>query len=244
MGFPVALWMRITSIASERSSGGKIEGRRPASIVLPVPGGPLRRLLWAPAAATTSALTASAWPRTSLRSGPCLDMLVCARLGSGMRSALPPLRTRAALDRRSTTPTESPSTSVASRARGGPRTSIANPAFLVASATASVPWHARTSPSSESSPKSACVSSSSLEICPLAASIPHASARSKPGPTFGTSAGARFAVIRLAGNWKPEFSSAACTRSRASRTAASASPTIVNAGNPGLMSISTLTARA
>jgi len=36
---------------------------------------------------------------------------------------------------------------------------------------------------------------------------------------------------------------AACTRSRASRTAASASPTIVNPGRPGRMSTSTLTCR-
>jgi hypothetical protein len=237
--------MRITSIASERSSGGRIDGKRCASIVLPVPGGPLSRLLWLPAAAIRSARTASGRPRTSLRSG--LSRVVCPlaiRLDSGRGSGAPPLSTRAALDRRSTTPRLRPSTSVASRAPAGPRTSMSSPAFLVASATARVPWLARTSPSSESSPKRAWVSSSSLGICPLAASTPHASARSNPGPTLGTSAGARLAVMRRAGNSKPELSTAAWTRSRASRTAASARPTIAKAGRPGRISTSTLTARA
>ncbi len=35
---PATLWMRVTSIASARVSGGRIVGRRRASIVLPVPG--------------------------------------------------------------------------------------------------------------------------------------------------------------------------------------------------------------
>ena len=52
------LWMRVTSIASARLRGGRIEGMRCASIVLPVPGGPLSRLLWPPAAAMIIALTA------------------------------------------------------------------------------------------------------------------------------------------------------------------------------------------
>ena len=34
------LWMRVTAIASSRVSGGRIDGSRRASIVLPVPGGP------------------------------------------------------------------------------------------------------------------------------------------------------------------------------------------------------------
>src|SRR3954471_5060988 len=49
--------------------------------------------------------------------------------------------------------------------------------------------------------------------------------------------------MRLAGNAKPEFTSAAWTRSRASRTALSARPTTVNAGRPSRMSASTQTRR-
>ena len=52
-----------------RSSGGRIEGRRRPSIVLPVPGGPASSRLWPPAAASSSARRARSWPRTSARSG-------------------------------------------------------------------------------------------------------------------------------------------------------------------------------
>lgn len=136
----MTLWMRITSIASVRSKGGRIDGKRCASIVLPVPGGPLNRLLCAPAAAIVSASIASGRPRTSLRSRPTrrapeLGM----RPGFGSGSGVPPPSTRAAPESRSTTPTFRPSTNMASRARGGPSTSMSIPAFLLASATASVP---------------------------------------------------------------------------------------------------------
>ena len=47
--------MRVTSIASALLSGGRIDGSRCASIVLPVPGGPLSSTLCAPAAAITIA---------------------------------------------------------------------------------------------------------------------------------------------------------------------------------------------
>ena len=50
-------------------------------------------------------------------------------------------------------------------------------------------------------------------------------------------------MIRRSGNVKPELRIAARTRSRDSRTAASPSPTIVNAGRPGRMSTSTHTWR-
>jgi hypothetical protein len=160
----VTLWMRVTSIASVRVSGGRIEGSRCASIVLPVPGGPLSRVLWAPAAAIVSDRTAWGRPRTSARSIAWRTLAGRARVGAGSGSGAPPQRTRAALDRHSATPTSKPSTSVASRARGGPSTSVLKPALLVASATASVPWQARTWPSSASSPNSACVSSNSCEI--------------------------------------------------------------------------------
>ena len=44
-----------------------MEGRRLASMVLPEPGGPIMRMLWLPAAATSSARLAVCWPRTSLK---------------------------------------------------------------------------------------------------------------------------------------------------------------------------------
>ena len=50
-------------------------------------------------------------------------------------------------------------------------------------------------------------------------------------------------MIRFDGNAWPELTIAARTRSRASRTALSARPTIVNAGRPSRMSASTHTRR-
>ena len=57
--------------------------------------------------------------------------------------------------------------------------------------------------------------------------------RSKRGAHLAQVGRREVDVIRLSGNTKPEFVIAARTRSRASRTALSASPTIVNAGRPG-----------
>ena len=51
-----------------KRSGGRMEGRRLASMVLPEPGGPIIRRLWPPAAATSRARLATCWPRTSSKS--------------------------------------------------------------------------------------------------------------------------------------------------------------------------------
>ena len=74
--------------------------------------------------------------------------------------------------------------------------------------------------------------------------MPAAIARSKPGPALGRLAGARLTVIRSWGNLKAQFESAARTRSRDSRTAASGRPTMANAGRPPRTSTSTRTSRA
>jgi hypothetical protein len=79
---------------------------------------------------------------------------------------------------------------------------------------------------------------------PVAARIAHASARSSPGPALRRSPGARLAVMRRRGHSKPLLRIAVWIRSRASRTAASASPTIANAGSPARTSSSTTTWRA
>ena len=51
--------MRVVLKLSAGDNGGKIVGSRRASIVLPVPGLPIIRTLWPPAAATTSARLAN-----------------------------------------------------------------------------------------------------------------------------------------------------------------------------------------
>ena len=62
-------WIFVTVIASASVSGGRMPGRRRASIVLPVPGGPTKRTLWPPAAAISSARLAVSCPLTSEKSG-------------------------------------------------------------------------------------------------------------------------------------------------------------------------------
>ena len=66
---PATEWIRVTSSASARVSAGRIPGKRRASIVFPVPGGPISRRLCEPAAAISSARRARSCPRTSARSG-------------------------------------------------------------------------------------------------------------------------------------------------------------------------------
>ena len=79
---------------------------------------------------------------------------------------------------------------------------------------------------------------------PEAVSSALAIARSIPGPALRRLAGARLATIRRSGNSKPQLASAARTRSRASRTAASGRPTTEKAGRPRWTSTSTRTGRA
>ena len=63
---------------------GRIPGRRCASMLLPVPGGPIISRLWPPAAAISSARRARGWPRTSARSGPLHRADACGGL-TGLR---------------------------------------------------------------------------------------------------------------------------------------------------------------
>ena len=59
---PATEWIRVTSSASSRVSGGRMPGRRRPSIVLPVPGGPASSMLCSPAAAISSARRPRSWP--------------------------------------------------------------------------------------------------------------------------------------------------------------------------------------
>jgi hypothetical protein len=43
---PLTEWIRVVSRLSSKLIGGRIVGMRFASMVLPAPGGPTRRLLW------------------------------------------------------------------------------------------------------------------------------------------------------------------------------------------------------
>src|ERR1035438_5411058 len=77
---PATLWIWVVSRASAKVSGGRIPGKRLASIVLPEPGGPIISTLCAPAAATSSARFAVVCPRTSRKSRLLLSLATCAAL--------------------------------------------------------------------------------------------------------------------------------------------------------------------
>ena len=132
-------------------SAGRIDGRRRASIVLPVPGGPARRRLCVPAAASSSARRPRSCPRTSPRSGSGRrggarlvgrsgrDLLLAPQVGDGLgevahADGLDPCESRLAAPPRA-----------AQRTR-------ARPARAAPSAAAIVPVTGRTRPSRPSSP--------------------------------------------------------------------------------------------
>lgn len=62
------LWILVVSRASSRVRGGRMVESRLANIDFPVPGGPIKRMLWPPAAATSRARLTDSWPRTSAKS--------------------------------------------------------------------------------------------------------------------------------------------------------------------------------
>ena len=99
----------------------------------------------------------------------------------------------------------------------------------------------RPAPARRPSPAAAAPPSSAA---PRRVSSAAAIARSIPGPALRRLAGARLATIRRSGNSKPQLTSAARTRSRASLTAASGRPTIEKLGRPRWTSTSTRTGRA
>ena len=242
---PATLWIRVTSSASARSSGGRIEGRRRASIVLPTPGGPLSSRLWPPAAAIV---------QRAERARVAADVgEVHRRRASGPAGAPAPAARASASPHPTAAPRPRPGRgaedlqAVDERRLGrvlarddepgqaGPRGALGDRQHAAAPAGPRRRARARR--------RRRCRSRASAGSRPAAASTPQAMARSKPGPALRRAAGARLTVRRFSGNSKPEFSTAARTRSRASRTARSASPTIVKLGRPARRSTSTVTRR-
>ncbi len=103
---------------------------------------------------------------------------------------------------------------------------------VAASAAGITPSTLRRAPVRASSPRNSYWLKSCCGICPLAAKMPKAMAKSKRPPSFGRSAGARLTVMRLAGKSKLEFRMALRTLSLLSFTAVSGKPTIEKAGKP------------
>jgi hypothetical protein len=94
-----------------------------------------------------------------------------------------------------------------------------------------MPWAWRTLPSSDSSPRNT-QSAMSATTWPAATMIPTAIGRSYVGPSLRRSAGARLTMMRPFGKRNAEFLIADSTRSFASFTAASGSPTIARPFKP------------
>ena len=201
---------------------------------------------WPPAAATSSARRAAPWPRTSARSGP------------GPRRRRP----RAAPPRRAATATlGAPLQQIDGRAQGGRaehldprapapprrrcragRPGAASRARAACSAIASAPGHRPQGPvEGELARPRRRPRAPPAASCPEAARIASASGRSYWGPALRRSAGARLATIRRAGTANAWLASPERTRSRASWTAASGSPTTENAGRPARRLTSTST---
>jgi hypothetical protein len=116
-----------------------------------------------------------------------------------------------------------------------------NPDRRAQSATTSVPAAGRSVPSSASSPHSIMPSSGCHGMTSWLASRAHATARSMPGLSLRSSAGARFTTCLRGWILWPQWPSALLTRSRASTSAPLMRPTIVNAGSPSPTSASTVT---
>ena len=219
--------MRVTSSAASSVSGGSSPGRRRASIVLPVPGGPAKSRLWPPAAATSSARRARSCPRTSARSGPDGGGRPF-RAGTGSGSCSP--RRYATASAKCHTGTGSTPARAASGAERAAQMILGMFARRAPSATAKTPGTGRTRPSSASSPCTAWRSSSSSGTCPEAARIASAIARSNDEPSLRSAAGARLTVMRARGHSHSAQRTPLRTRSFASVTARSASPTMVKPG--------------
>ncbi len=249
----------VAASASASSRGGSRPGIVRARSVLPEPGGPTSSRPCPPASAISSARRASSWPRTSDRSGTSSEAgstsgstasLTAGRRQAAHRPARAVAAWRgasgpAAAGRPRPRPGATRRRRPRYRRRGAPprpsrpaRATRRTPCRRRASTMGRIPGVGRTSPPSDSSPISAN-RPGRARTCSEPRRIPTAIARSSDAPVLRSSAGARLTVIRRGGWLKPAFRIAPRARSRASWSAASARPTIVNPGRPGATSTST-----
>ena len=257
--------MIVATRDSLSSRGGSRPGIVLASSVLPDPGGPIMSMQWPPARASSSPRRASSWPRTSARSGSAAG--TCRPPASPSPSRVTPPSdskrtssassnrggTRRALPRRLARRSVAASASVAAGTTSTPsaRAASATPAAGTitlrtrrrarAATIGSSPGTGRSSPPSDSSPRTA--HRPAAVTCSEPTMIPSAMARSNEAPPLRRSAGARLTVIRRGGYSYPLLRMAPRTLSRASCSAVSARPTMVKPGRPGATSTSTRTGR-
>ena len=219
-------------------------GRRCASMLLPAPGDRSSSRLCSPAAAISSARRAPAWPRTSREVGSGTSRRGRRPAGSRASTVRCPARgdrlPAGALAPKTRPSWTRPASDEIARPEGPARGRTGCPA---APSAVRREWHAglrrakarRTARSRRTAPAGSCVD---------ATSIPTAIGRSNLPPSLGRSAGARLTVMWPAGSSKPQFASAARTRSLLSFTAVSGRPTIEKAGRPAPTYTSTRTSGA
>ena len=231
---PHTEWMRVTSSASARPSGGRIPGSLPGEHRLPRSGRACR-------AAGCDLLR----PRPRARGEPVPARArrpgrerrlssESARSGSNAGASISPRRYATASPRWRTATGSTPA-SATSGADSAAQTTRCSPARRAPSATASAPATGRTRPSSASSPTAACSASRSAGICLVAARTASEIGRSNPDPSLRNAAGARLTVIRrFSGHSSEAETTPLRTRCFASWHARSASPTIAKPGTPEL----------
>ena len=245
---PAILWIRVASNASSNDIGGRIDGNRCASIVLPVPGGPTKSKLCPPAAATSNARRAESWPLTSARSGNSPKGAASKESTSTISGCAPfsPRKSATASARLTTPYTATPTANAASQAFSCGTIIAGTPALRASSAIGSTPRNGRTVPSRPSSPSTIRLASFAASTPPWQAMIPSAIGKSKAAPSFLRSPGASEMIETPNGGSCPLDASADQTRWRLSRIAVSGSPTIVTlvSGPPPRTSTSTSTRKA
>ncbi len=219
-----------SSSASSGVRGGRMPGRRRASMDLPTPGGPTKSRLWPPAAAISSARRAFSCPFTSARSRT--TRRTSSSAGSGRGRAWRPVRWLTSDTIDSGAAMSAAPTTAASGPFGCGQISV-RPVAAAWIAAGSTPGTAARRPSRPSSPMARVSAAASAGTTPISASRASAMGRSKCAPSFGISAGARFTTTRFGGIATPMAVSAARTRSRNSPTALSGRPTSWKPGAPG-----------
>ncbi len=161
------------------------------------------------------------------------------RGGGGAALGRRPARTVSTAAASVATPTTStPSTRRASSTAVSATTTRRSPRRARAATIGRMPGTGRTSAPSDSSPMRP-IRPGPGRTCSDPSRMPIAIARSSEAPALRRSAGARLTVIRRGGWTNPAFRNAPRTRSRASWSAVSARPTMVNPGRPGATSTST-----
>ena len=180
-----------------------------------------------PAAAISSARLAKAWLLTSQKSpGTAPEGALSPGRQTGS-SAAPLIQSRVSM-RLPAARHSNPLRAASAAFSRGTITAPRAPPFLSDKSMGSTPTTGLRVPSSASSPMNTEVSrrpADSFFTLPQAASMPRAMGRSKWVPVFLTSAGARLTVILFTGKSKPEFLTAATTRSFDSLMPVSGRPT-------------------